>query len=266
MAATDDREGLPVRGWPVLTPAPATATDDLRRLLESHDIGDLTEIISALYEAGIEDPEILYSQLEGTEVFRSRFAGSRDPVTGELIASPAEVIEFERGLRETLSYYGISPERDLGLSFRAFSAGLIQNRRSLREVAEEIAALDEIRQRPFARQKFFALTGFDPGDEGILSAAIGLAPDLEKRYQEAVSRGVSVEEFHTRLERFGGDHATLEEIQEALKPEGPGLEALFPETRSQRLKAIRLAVESEKARFRSGGGVAVRDRLPRETF
>lgn len=293
----------------VQTPPPAfvpgvaaSARAELRRLLRDFGLEELADAAWQLYVSGVTDPEQLIGELEGTEAFRARFPGIRDPKTKELIMSPAAYVAYERGLAERLSAAGLQQ-----LS-RATVGAMIQQHRSLEEVADDINTYAELSQNGYARQEFYAYTGVDPGKNGLFALVMGIAPNLEAIYNAAVQAGVSQSEFESRLRASlrvtGGTAPTsanrsekiadpvtgeqitrqvlfqrygtaspfeiplnTERVAAALDPTGNGFVAPLPGMdRLARVMASRKARAAEKAQWAVGGGRVVETELQPVAF
>lgn len=248
----------------------------LRAILGAFGLGDLADAAYSLYVEGITDPDLLMVGLERTRDFQMRFPGIRDE-TGQLIMRPSEYVTYERTLTAELAKIGHPPPT------RAQIGAIVQSRRSAVEVGEEIRAYDELRQNPYLRRQFYVYTGTDPGDVGVFALALGLAPDLERTYVNAINTGIPAPLYETRLAEsesmtaanaftFGVTSAFTEpEITTIMMGEQPA--GILPPPvniyaqptlfRSERIRALRQAELANRAQFKAGGESATTAVRPR---
>jgi hypothetical protein len=260
-----------------------SGSDVLRSILSAFDLAELSDAVYQTYlTTGVSDPDYLLLTVEPTYEFQQRFPGIRDEA-GQLIMRPADYVNYERGLRAQFAQYGLPPPT------RAQIGNIVQSRRSVDEVAQDLAAYDELRSNPYVRHQFYAYSGVDPGDEGMFALALGLAPDLERIYENALNTGVNQAEYQTRLaqvsptttpatavtaplaQAFGGTVTTP--ITEAVAPTPLAPGEIGPPpiniyggpavARMDRLRALRKAELANQALFKAGGESATTAVRPR---
>jgi len=241
-------------------------SDIIRSILSAFDVGELADQVYQIYlSTGVTDPDYLLLTQENTPTFQARFPGIRDR-NGQLIMRPAEYVQWERSIQSQVMQVGYRPLT------RAELGAIAQSGRSADEVAQDLAAYDELRNNPYVGRQFYAYTGVDPGAEGLFALALGLpsADELRQTYEQAISAGVPQQVYNERLGVTAENLATAtvgnqflpttstvpaqatvgEELEEpTINIYRQGL------PRMQRLRALRQAELANKAQFISGGAV-----------
>lgn len=197
--------GPPATPAPAAAPAPTATTTPpasgptssakatMRSLLAPFGLESLVQPAYDLQISGVSDPTAMILALEGTQEFRSRFAGIRDPTTQQMIMTPAEYVSYEKSVRQLFADSGIAaPDQ-------AQIGSFVQQRRSVNELSTDVKAYQEIQQNPFIGDQFYAITGQHPGAEGVFALLTGQAPDLEKLYSDSVAGGVDQATYAQRL-------------------------------------------------------------------
>lgn len=237
----------------------------MRSILRAFGLEELADQVYQTYlTTGVTDPDYLLLTVENTPEFQQRFPGIRDP-QGRLIMRPVDYVNFERSVQAQMLQYG------LGQLTRAELGAVVQSGRSADEVAQDLAAYDELRNNAYVRRQFYAYTGVDPGDEGLFALALGLpgAESLQRTYDQAVSAGVPQQVYDSRLGITPETQVTATVGQQFLPattatpgPEPGEIPApavnIYQQglPRMERLRALRQAELANRALFRSGGAVA----------
>lgn len=184
------------------TPEQRNAFERLRQTLAFWGLETMTEDVWQELVAGTPE-EAMMNFIFRHPVFENRFPTIRDPETGAFVMSPAEWVTYEDNLASTLGTYGFDPE-SFGVTFAELTSTLIAQRRSVREVSEDLEIFAELDDDPFLRREFFAITGQDPGTEGLFALALGLPEGNQWRqvYERAAQQGVDREEAARRFAEF----------------------------------------------------------------
>lgn len=222
----------------------------LKTLLASYGLADLAPMFTYLYtDQGITDIPTLLLAAEDTRAYQERFAGIRDPRTGQKIMSEGDYIDYEKFLTDQFISRGFRPPS------RAEVGTIVQSYRSPAELAQDFQAFDALQESPFIRDQFYLYTGIDPGSEGLLAAVLGLAPDIQKSYDQALS-GIDQAAYEQRFqERL--QHPDTALTADLLKAGPEGFTAVdfsqFQIPRVERLRAVQRAVAANVAEFKAGG-------------
>jgi hypothetical protein len=242
-------------------------SDVFRSILSAFGIGELSDAVYQTYlNTGITDPDYLLLTQENTPTFQARFPGIRD-AQGQLIMKPADYVNYERTIQSQLAQYGHAPLT------RSELGAIVQSGRSADEVAQDLAAYDELRNNPYVQRQFYAYTGVDPGPEGLFALALGLpsAASLRQTYEQALSAGVPQQVYDLRLGISPENQATAtvgsQFLPETLPQAPPGNTSGVPAApavnvyrqglaRMDRLRALQKAELANKAQFVSGGAVS----------
>lgn len=211
--------------------------------------------------AGRDPEEVLFLAQERDE-WKQRFYGNelREQL-GLAPLAPAEYLSYERTIGERYAAYGIPRPS------RAHVAALLAGDRSAREVDEDLAAYQELRDNPYVRQQFYAYTGVQADDDDLFALALGYAPDLEQRYTQAVTN-LDTGQVAGRLKtspvmmRVLGQNLAPDASDDDLVREFMGTAP----NRGERLRALRLAELANKGQWQAGGGIAYERPRRGETF
>jgi hypothetical protein len=223
----------------------------LTSLLASYGLGELAPMLSYLYTfEQITDIPTLLLAAEDTRPYQERFAGIRDPRTGQKIMSEGSYIDYERFLTDQFT------SRGKAAPSRAEVGAIVQSYRSPAELAQDFQAYDALNESPFVRDQFYLATGIDPKPEGLFAAMVGLAPDIEKAYQNTLG-GIDQQDYLKRFtERLAHPDTTLTADLLASGPDGGFTAVDFSQQtipRADRLRAVRQAIAANQARFQAGG-------------
>lgn len=236
----------------------ADALAELKTILKRADLEELAPMAWELYLSGVTDFDQLMGELEGTEAFRRRFAGIRDPETGELKMPPAAYVEYERDIDAQTSGFGFTLTR-------AQKAALIQQNRSVAEVRQDLDAYAEVASSPYLTRQFYAYTGYQPSSTDLFGLALGMRSDLETLYNQAAERGVDLQEFNIRLKLVPAtkDPVTgqtkppsLADIRTALEGEAGFNASSSVVGRFERLRSLRKAELAQRGQYKAGGAQA----------
>lgn len=172
---------------------PSNAKELLRAILMqwSPELGDLADIAYELQLRGITDPEQLIAELEGTDEYQRIFVGIR-AANGEKIMSEREYLLFRREMRSLFA------DNNLGDPSNALIGAIVQSRRSLRELNEDVQIMRLLEENPTMRRDFYAYTGIRASNEMLFAGLIGEAPNVMEAWQNAIKQGVVYEEFLRR--------------------------------------------------------------------
>jgi hypothetical protein len=264
--------GLPttqVGGTPPASPPPAVAPSGpaaarsgptssaratLTAMLSPFGLESLVGPAYDLQVAGVTDPTAMVLALEGTQEFRSRFAGIRDPTTNQMIMTPAEYVSYQKSVNQLFSDAGVP------LPDQAQIGSFVQQRRSVNELTTDVQAYRELKNNPFMQDQFYAITGTNPGAEGMFALLTGQAPDLEKHYQDSIAGGVDAATYASRLvSTTTGGTFTADNIMQALQANpndffNAGQGGL---NNMDKTIALQRAVASNAAEYKAGGQSAV---------
>ena len=242
------------------------AFSQLTSLLDEWGLSGLTNWLWGQITAGNPRSQVMLD-FRKTPEFRQRFwvIDSRRKA-GLTPVSPAEVVAYERALSEQFAALGLKPPS------QAEAQNLLLQDRSMAEVKQDLDAYAELQKNPFIRQQFFDVVGVDPTHEGLLGLALGLAPDLEARFNEKAAQFAGIPgpnssqaggQFHTlpigpvEPVSLGGEGQVIVDDfgQNPFSPSGPTVNRL------DRLRALALAERAHKAQFTAGGEQLVRKEL-----
>lgn len=249
---------------PAPTPVPgpttglsnASASATLTAMLAPYGLTALVQPALDLYNTGVTDSGTILDALENTQAFQARFPGLRDATTGQLIGTPAEYVSYEKTVRQQFAAASLAPptQEQIGNYF--------QQRRSTTELDTDIKAYTELKQNPYIANQFTAITGINPGPEGLFALLTGQAPNLEKTYQAAVNGGVTAEQYAQRMSAITGTHSA-EDVMNALSA-NPDQNGLFNTQPGQlnsmdATKALMQAEAANKSSFMGSGGQSLVD-------
>src|SRR5260370_14059575 len=226
----------------------------------------LESLVGPAYDrqvAGVTDPTAMVLALEGTQEFPARFAGIRDPTTGQRVMSPAKNFSSQKSVNQLFS------DNWVPLPDHAQIGSFVQQRRSVNELTTDVQAYRELKNNPFMQDQFYAITGQNVGPEGIFALLTGQAPDLEKHYQDSIAGGVDAATYASRLAstQTGGTF-TADNIMQALQanPNDFFNAGQSPLNNMDNTIALQLAVASNAAEYKAGGQPAVSTRKVFTTF
>lgn len=232
----------------------------LRALLAPYGLEGLVAPAYDLQVAGITDPTAMVLALENTQEFRARFPGMRDTTNGQLIMTPGEYVAYEKSVKQLFADSGVDqPDA-------AMIGSYIQQRKSVNELTTDVKAYAELKQNPYMAQQFHAITGTDPGAEGMFALLTGQAPDLEKTYADSVKGGVDQATYAQRLSQTTGRNAN--DIMAALQADPNSLfSSAHPALNNMdKTLALQRAVAANTAEYKSGGAAAVNTQKVTQTF
>ncbi len=243
---------------PAPTPAPSGPTSSARATLTAmlSPFG-LESLVGPAYDlqvAGVTDPTAMILALEGTQEFRSRFAGIRDPTTGQMIMSPAEYVSYQKNVNQLFADNGVP------LPDQAQIGSFVQQRRSVNELTTDVHAYAELKNNPFMQDQFYAVTGLNPGAEGMFAYLTGQAPGLEQHYNDSIAGGVDAATYAQRLASTQtGANFTADNIMQALQanPNSLFTAGTSPLDNMTKTLALQRVVASNAAEYKAGGQAAV---------
>lgn len=249
---------------PAQTPATAAATAPsgptssaratLRAMLQPFGLESLVGPAYDLQVAGVTDPTAMVLALEGTQEFRSRFAGIRDPTTGQMIMSPAEYVSYQKNVNQLFADNGVP------LPDQAQIGSFVQQRRSVNELTTDVHAYAELKNNPFMQDQFYAVTGLNPGAEGMFAYLTGQAPGLEQHYNDSIAGGVDAATYAARLASTQtGANFTADNIMQALQADPNSLftAGTAPIDNMTKTLALQRVVASNAAEYKAGGQAGV---------
>lgn len=238
-----------------------SAKAELTRVLGQFGLAGLADIAWQLYTVSdINDVGELIMALEPTEEFRRLFPGLRDESTGQLLMSPAQWMNYYDQVQSLIGDVGGQPLT------RAQVGALIQNRKSVQEIARETEQIRKLEMDSYAKQEFYAYTGHMPTGQDLYALRLGLAPELQSLYEQAVANGISAEEFNARIGSTPLQERRSEQLTDALAPTGAGFTApTNPEDALAKDRAFALAMAAAESRWKAGGVVDVETKFPERT-
>jgi hypothetical protein len=257
--------GTPPASQPPTAPTPAgpttapsgptsSAKATLRAMLQPFGLESLVGPAYDLQIAGVTDPTAMVLALEGTQEFRARFAGIRDPTTGQMIMTPAEYVSYEKNVNQLFADNGVP------LPDRAQIGSFVQQRRSVNELTTDVHAYAELKNNPFMQDQFYAVTGLNPGAEGMFAYLTGQAPGLEQHYNDSIAGGVDAATYAARLASTQtGANFTADNIMQALQTDPNSLfnAGTSPLNNMDKTIALQRAVASNAAEYKAGGQAGV---------
>jgi hypothetical protein len=233
---------------------PAGARATLTAMLSPFGLESLVGPAYDLQVAGVTDPTAMVLALENTQEFRARFPGMRDPTTNQLIMTPAEYVSYEKSVNQLFADNGIP------LPDPAELGSFVQQRRSVNELTTDVQAYSEIKQNPFIGDQFYAITGMNPGPEGVFALLTGQAPNLEAAYNASVAGGVDAATYASRLASTEtGGTFTADDIMKSLQTDPTTLfnAGASPLNNMDKTIALQRAVAANAAEYKAGGQAAV---------
>ncbi len=237
-----------------LTGPTSSARATLTAMLSPFGLESLVGPAYDLQVAGVTDTTAMVLALEGTQEFRSRFAGIRDPTTGQMIMSPAEYVSYQKSVNQLFADNGVP------LPDQAQIGSFVQQRRSVNELTTDVHAYAEIKNNPFMQDQFYAVTGLNPGAEGMFAYLTGQAPGLEQHYNDSIAGGVDAATYAQRLASTQtGSNFTADNIMQALQanPNSLFTAGTSPLDNMTKTLALQRVVASNAAEYKAGGQAAV---------
>ncbi len=248
----------PAAQSPAAGAAPSGPTSSARATLTAMlSPSGLESLVGPAYDlqvAGVTDTTAMVLALEGTQEFRARFAGIRDPTTGQMIMSPAEYVSYQKSVNQLFADNGVP------LPDQAQIGSFVQQRRSVNELTTDVHAYAELKNNPFMQDQFYAVTGLNPGAEGMFAYLTGQAPGLEQHYNDSIAGGVDAATYAQRLASTQtGSNFTADNIMQALQANpndffNAGQGGL---NNMDKTIALQRAVASNAAEYKAGGQAAV---------
>jgi hypothetical protein len=216
-----------------------------------------------LQTTGVTDTTAILLALENTQEFRAAMPGIRDATTGQLIMTPAAYMTYANTVRSAFADAGVAPPD------AATIGSYVQQRKSATELNTELGAYKELKENPFISDHFAAITGTNPGPEGIFALLTGQAPDLEAMYQQSVAQGVDQQTYAARLAALpSGAGRTSADIMNALQanPDTFFNQATPSLNRMDMTVALQRAVADNAAEYKGGGQSLVNQKAITQTF
>jgi hypothetical protein len=216
-----------------------------------------------LQTTGVTDTTAILTALEGTQEFRAAFPGIRDATTGQLIMTPAAYSTFSNTVKSAFADAGVAPPD------AAMIGSYVQQRKSATELSSELGAYRELKNNPFIADHFAAITGTNPGPDGIFALLTGQAPNLEAMYQQSIAQGVDQQTYANRLAALpSGQGRTSADIMNALQANPDTFfNAATPSlNRMDMTVALQRAVADNAAEFKGGGQAMVNTKALTQTF
>jgi hypothetical protein len=181
---------------PTETPTGPTAEQQsawayMQGLLDQYGLGSLGSVVQGLISGGMTDPAQLQLELQGTNEWKTRFAGNEAlRAAGLPVMSVAEYLSVERSYAQIMSNYGLpSGFYDDPSDFAAMIGGSV----SARELEQRVSAWSDLanREDPAIKEQLRAM-GIADGDLiAYMMDPARAQPLIQKTYQQALVGGAA---------------------------------------------------------------------------